>query len=75
MHVEMPASFVPVSEPDFDDFLKSCPDYRRDHYANATRYYFAGTNKTFAMVKLGKSADAVFMDAALLQPHTQTLNA
>lgn len=74
MGITPPLSWREVSKSDFDEYLKHCPDYYNDGWANGDRYRFRHNGKDFAFASLPDHE--VLVDPALLVPHPkEALNA
>jgi hypothetical protein len=63
MFVPVPEDWKQVGLPEFEEFLKTCPDYVRDGFGF---YCFRWNTERFAYVDF--EAMEVFADPALLRP-------
>ena len=48
--VTQPSGWLEMTTELFEAYLQVCPDYRRDNYANASRYFYAHNHEHFAVV-------------------------
>ncbi len=48
----------------FEAYLKVCPDYRRDNWANVDRYHYAHNFEVFAVVPVNAKTVFVHPDVA-----------
>ncbi len=48
--IVQPTGWQEMREELFEEYLKVCPDYRRETYCNASRYSYAHNGKRFAVL-------------------------
>lgn len=53
-HPSFLEGFTEVTEQEFEDHLKTCPDYTRDNVGGVTFYLYRGYSGSFAKVNEGK---------------------
>jgi hypothetical protein len=64
MERPVPEGWTMVSEVDFHEFLKTCPDYTRDAWVNCEIYKWKKDGKEFCH----RNKNVVYVDPVLLNP-------
>lgn len=53
-HIARPAGWLELSEEQFEKYLATCADYRRESYVGHARYYYAHNKQAFGVIANGK---------------------
>ena len=56
--IKRPFGWPEMTEQDFEKYLKTCWDYRREGYVGSAEYYYAYNKQAFGVIVNGK----VFVD-------------
>lgn len=70
MDISIPSNYREVPVSDFEEFLRTCPNYLRDGFSNLITYQFKHSHKRFAAVtgEPGSGLEKVFVSPDVLEP-------